>query len=83
MRRSRPQATTGAATPVPSGMGASLGVEPRCGEPPAAGCARRAADRIERAGRKVSFVRFLKFGMPVMILTIALSTIYLYLRYYF
>lgn len=36
----------------------------------------------ERAGKKVSFIRFMKFGMPVMILTIIISHIYLYVRYY-
>lgn len=36
----------------------------------------------EKAGHRISFVRFLKYGVPVMLLTIVLSTLYLYLRYY-
>lgn len=36
----------------------------------------------ERAGRKVSFMRFVAYGMPVMLLTLAISTVYVYLRYY-
>ena len=36
----------------------------------------------EKAGRHISFVRFLKYGTPVMLLTIAVSTVYLVLRYY-
>jgi len=36
----------------------------------------------ERAGKKISFLRFMAYGMPVMILTVALSTIYVWLRYY-
>ncbi|SHJ44455.1 possible tyrosine transporter P-protein (TC 2.A.45.2.1) [Malonomonas rubra DSM 5091] len=37
----------------------------------------------DKAGHKISFVQFLKYGLPVMFLTIALSMVYLYLRYYF
>lgn len=37
----------------------------------------------DKAGHKISFIQFLKYGLPVMFLTIALSMIYLYLRYYF
>jgi len=37
----------------------------------------------DKAGHKISFVQFLKYGLPVMFLTIALSTVYIYLRYYF
>lgn len=37
----------------------------------------------DKAGHKISFVQFLKYGLPVMFLTIALSMAYLYLRYYF
>jgi len=36
----------------------------------------------EKAGHKISFMQFLKYGLPVMILTIILSMIYLYVRYY-
>jgi Na+/H+ antiporter NhaD/arsenite permease-like protein len=36
----------------------------------------------EKAGHRISFVRFLKYGTPVMFLTVFLSTIYLWLRYY-
>jgi len=36
----------------------------------------------ERAGKKISFLRFMLYGMPVMILTVILSTIYVWLRYY-
>jgi len=36
----------------------------------------------EKAGHKISFVRFLKYGTPVMLLTVFLSMIYLWLRYY-
>jgi len=36
----------------------------------------------ERAGRKISFVRFMFYGMPIMILTVFLSMIYVWLRYY-
>jgi Na+/H+ antiporter NhaD/arsenite permease-like protein len=36
----------------------------------------------ERAGHKVTFVHFMKLGMPIMIGTIVVSTIYLWLRFY-
>ncbi|MCB1032470.1 MAG: ArsB/NhaD family transporter [Acidobacteria bacterium] len=36
----------------------------------------------ERSGRKISFLRFMAYGMPVMLLTLAISMVYLYLRYY-
>jgi len=36
----------------------------------------------ERAGRKISFSKFMLYGMPVMILTVVLSTIYIWVRYY-
>ncbi|MFT5698991.1 MAG: Na+/H+ antiporter NhaD/arsenite permease-like protein [Desulforhopalus sp.] len=36
----------------------------------------------EKAGHKITFMQFLKYGLPVMILTIFLSMIYLYVRYY-
>ncbi len=36
----------------------------------------------EKAGHKITFLRFMKYGVPVMFLTVALSSVYLYLRYY-
>jgi Na+/H+ antiporter NhaD/arsenite permease-like protein len=36
----------------------------------------------ERSGHKISFLRFMAYGTPVMILTLLISTVYLYLRYY-
>jgi Na+/H+ antiporter NhaD/arsenite permease-like protein len=36
----------------------------------------------EKAGRKISFMKFMAYGMPVMIMTVILSTIYVWLRYY-
>jgi Na+/H+ antiporter NhaD/arsenite permease-like protein len=36
----------------------------------------------EKAGHNISFGQFLKYGLPTMFLTIILSMIYLYLRYY-
>jgi len=36
----------------------------------------------EKAGHKISFGQFLKYGLPVMILTVFLSMIYIYVRYY-
>jgi Na+/H+ antiporter NhaD/arsenite permease-like protein len=36
----------------------------------------------EKAGHRISFIRFLKYGLPVMILTIFLSMGYVYIRYY-
>ena len=36
----------------------------------------------EKAGRKITFVRFLSYGMPVMILTVAIAAVYVWLRYY-
>ena len=36
----------------------------------------------EKAGHKITFVRFLAYGAPVMFLTIILSTLYIWLRYY-
>ncbi|MDP2211476.1 MAG: ArsB/NhaD family transporter [Candidatus Aquicultor sp.] len=36
----------------------------------------------EKAGHKISFVKFMLYGMPIMILTVAVSTIYVWLRYY-
>ncbi|EFL51125.1 Citrate transporter [Solidesulfovibrio fructosivorans JJ]] len=36
----------------------------------------------EKAGHKISFARFLKYGAPVTVATIFLSMIYIYVRYY-
>lgn len=36
----------------------------------------------ERSGYKISFLRFMAYGMPVMFLTLTISAVYLYLRYY-
>lgn len=36
----------------------------------------------EKAGHKISFIQFLKYGVPVMIMTVFLAMIYLYVRYY-
>ncbi len=36
----------------------------------------------ERAGHKISFIRFMAYGMPIMVMTLVISTVYLWLRYY-
>jgi len=36
----------------------------------------------EKAGHKITFIRFLKYGVPVTIMTIALAMVYIYVRYY-
>ncbi|WP_243363248.1 SLC13 family permease [Fundidesulfovibrio terrae] len=36
----------------------------------------------EKAGHKITFLRFMKYGVPVMLLTVAVATVYLYVRYY-
>lgn len=36
----------------------------------------------EKAGHKISFAQFLKYGLPVMLMTVFLSMIYIYGRYY-
>ncbi len=36
----------------------------------------------EKMGRKITFGRFMLYGMPVMILTVAISALYVWLRYY-
>ncbi|MEW5736953.1 MAG: ArsB/NhaD family transporter [Thermodesulfobacteriota bacterium] len=36
----------------------------------------------ERAGHKITFARFLKYGAPTTLFTIAVSAVYLWLRYY-
>jgi len=37
----------------------------------------------ERAGHPISFVKFLKIGLPLMLLSIAIANVYIYLRYFF
>jgi Na+/H+ antiporter NhaD/arsenite permease-like protein len=36
----------------------------------------------EKAGNKISFMKFMTYGMPIMIMTVFVSTIYVWLRYY-
>lgn len=36
----------------------------------------------EKAGRKISFMKFMVYGMPIMIMTVIVSTLYMWLRYY-
>ena len=36
----------------------------------------------ERAGHKISFLKFMLYGMPVMVLSLLICTAYIYLRYY-
>jgi Na+/H+ antiporter NhaD/arsenite permease-like protein len=34
-------------------------------------------------GKKISFFRFVAYGLPVMLLTVFISMIYVWLRYYY
>lgn len=36
----------------------------------------------EKAGKKISFMKFMAYGMPIMLMTVAISTVYVWLRYY-
>jgi Na+/H+ antiporter NhaD/arsenite permease-like protein len=36
----------------------------------------------EQAGKKISFMRFMAYGMPIMVVTVMISTAYVWLRYY-
>ena len=36
----------------------------------------------ERAGKRISFLRFVTYGLPVMFLTVLIAMIYVWLRYY-
>jgi len=36
----------------------------------------------EKMGKKISFMKFMAYGMPIMILTVFVSTLYVWLRYY-
>jgi len=37
----------------------------------------------ERAGKRISFMRFVAYGLPIMLLTVFISMIYVWLRYYY
>ena len=36
----------------------------------------------EKMGKKISFVKFMVYGMPIMVVTVMISTVYVWLRYY-
>lgn len=36
----------------------------------------------EKAGKRISFGKFMLYGMPLMIMTVVISTVYVWLRYY-
>lgn len=36
----------------------------------------------EKTGRRISFMKFMAYGMPIMIMTVIVSTVYVWLRYY-
>lgn len=36
----------------------------------------------EKAGKRISFMKFMVYGMPIMIMTVIVSTLYVWLRYY-
>lgn len=36
----------------------------------------------EKAGKRISFFKFMAYGMPLMILTVAIASVYVWLRYY-
>ncbi len=36
----------------------------------------------EKAGKRISFGKFMLYGMPIMIMTVVISTVYVWLRYY-
>lgn len=36
----------------------------------------------EKAGKRISFFKFMAYGMPIMILTVAIASVYVWLRYY-
>ncbi len=40
------------------------------------------AGMSERAGRKISFLRFMAYGIPVTLISLAVATPYVLLRYY-
>ena len=37
----------------------------------------------EKAGKPITFLRFMKYGVPVTMLTLAISSVYIYVRYYY
>jgi len=40
------------------------------------------AGMSERAGKKITFLQFMAYGIPVTVLTLAVATLYVLLRYY-
>ena len=36
----------------------------------------------EKAGRRISFLKFALYGLPIMVMTVAIATVYVWLRYY-
>jgi Na+/H+ antiporter NhaD/arsenite permease-like protein len=36
----------------------------------------------ERAGKRITFIRFMLYGMPIMIITVAVAMLYIWIRYY-
>lgn len=36
----------------------------------------------EKHGRKITFVEFMRYGMPVMVMTVTMSAVYVWVRYY-
>ncbi|MEJ2682875.1 MAG: ArsB/NhaD family transporter [Candidatus Sulfobium sp.] len=36
----------------------------------------------EKAGRRISFVKFVLYGLPIMVMTVAIATAYVWVRYY-
>ena len=36
----------------------------------------------EKVGKRISFMKFMAYGMPIMVVTVIISTIYVWLRYY-
>lgn len=36
----------------------------------------------EKAGKRISFMRFALYGLPIMVMTVAIATVYVWLRYY-
>jgi Na+/H+ antiporter NhaD/arsenite permease-like protein len=40
------------------------------------------AGMSERAGQKISFLKFMVYGVPVTVLSLAVATLYVLLRYY-
>ncbi len=36
----------------------------------------------EKAGNRISFIKFMAYGIPIMVMTVFISTVYVWLRYY-